>query len=225
MDDTSKAMGSARRPAFGDALRGRRSIDQCSGAHDRSTRQGSPRLWPYDEHVGQESAVAKLVASCTRRRARRSTSSPSRRLERAGSSEALGSMRFCSPTRMRCSKRSRLLTLRPRRSPRSGEGIGLALVAAMQVLPPKQRAVLVLREALGWSAARSRPCSRTVFPPSTVRCSAPARTWRTNERTAGSSAPMPRPGERPASESCAASLRPGRRSTSTRSSRCSPTTR
>jgi RNA polymerase sigma-70 factor (ECF subfamily) len=33
------------------------------------------------------------------------------------------------------------------------EDFGLALIAAMQLLPPKQRAVLVLRDALGWSAA------------------------------------------------------------------------
>jgi RNA polymerase sigma-70 factor (ECF subfamily) len=33
------------------------------------------------------------------------------------------------------------------------EGIGLALIAAMQLLPPKQRAVLVLRDALGWRAS------------------------------------------------------------------------
>jgi RNA polymerase sigma-70 factor (ECF subfamily) len=32
------------------------------------------------------------------------------------------------------------------------EGIGLALIAAMQLLPAKQRAVLVLRDVLGWRA-------------------------------------------------------------------------
>jgi RNA polymerase sigma-70 factor (ECF subfamily) len=32
------------------------------------------------------------------------------------------------------------------------EGIGLAFVAAMQLLPPKQRVTVVLRDVLGWSA-------------------------------------------------------------------------
>lgn len=42
--------------------------------------------------------------------------------------------------------------LEPAMSVESDEAVGLAFIAAMQLLPPKQRVVLVLRDVLDWSA-------------------------------------------------------------------------
>ena len=41
------------------------------------------------------------------------------------------------------------------------ETIELAFLAAMQVLPPRQRAALIVRDVLGWPAAETAACSST----------------------------------------------------------------
>ncbi len=83
--------------------------------------------------------------------------------------------RGCDPYPDGCWTRPRRAISSLTRSPSSARRSSLAFLAAMQLLPPRQRAAFIVRDVLGWPADRTAGLLGTSVAAANARCSVPGR--------------------------------------------------